>query len=262
MSSDRGKLGNFLKEVINWNWKEFCDAEIDQKYSGLEATVLALVRTASDGKLGAIKLAIDRIDGKIETPIKIEFPKVWMLYPEATTVALPQGDAPVETAELASLPDVPKTDGVEDIEPVEDEDTPQSAAVMSLRETLNKLADSPRVVTQLILARKQEVESPDFTGKDVDEDVAKKIPLVKSVIAANLLHLAIDKNNFEAITEVFEQIDGKLVETIKILGDDIFISQYGIEAPAGSVKNKDGVYMIEAKQSTQTWAEKLGSVKR
>lgn len=238
--NDRGKLGNFLKEVIDWNWKEFCDAEKDPKYTGLEATVLALVRTTSDAKLGAIKLAIDRVDGKIETPVKIEYPKVFFVYPEATELA-----EPVETPVLDS-----GTDLAEISEAEQPEEEPANIATLTLRQTLNKMADAPRQVVPLILQKKRQVES--------DEAIPDaEIPLVKSVIAANLLHLAIEKNNFDAITEIFDQIDGKLVETIRILGDDIFLTQYALVAPHGATKNKDGHYMIEATEVAEQWKQKL-----
>lgn len=246
--SDRGKLGNFLKEVISWNWADFCKAEKDPQYKGYQAAVFALVRTCSDGKLGAIRLAIDRVDGKIETPIKVEYPKVWLLYPEAKTVA--ELSAPDSPALLPAPEDLGE-------EPPKIEEKEQSAAILTLRQTLEKMANEPRIVIQLILKRKKEIEKDLDNIKD-GEEVENKIPLVKSVIAANLLDLA-EQNNFEAITEVFDQIDGKLVETIKILGDDIYLTQYALEAPAGSVKNKDGVYMLEAKELTKTWKQRLSN---
>lgn len=244
MSNDRGKLGNFLQEVINWNWQEFCDAEKNPKFTGLEATVLSLVRTTSEGKLGAIRLAIDRVDGKIDTPIKIEYPKVWYLYPEAEEVVQPAGETP---------PELPSGDvySLTRFTPPEPEEEPVNTATLTLRQTLNKMADSPRQVIPLILMKKREVESAEV-NQPVDN-----VPLVKSVIAANLLHLAVEKNNFEAITEIFDQIDGKLVETIRILGDDIFLSQYAKVAPYGSIKNKDGVYMAEAREVAAQWKQKL-----
>lgn len=251
--SDRGKLGNFLKEVINWQWDEFCRAEQDNAFTGYQSTVFALVRTCSEGKLGAIKLAIDRVDGKIETPIKIEYPKVYFLYPEATRLAKPSfraiGTDPDKTNTL-TLPAPPEAEPEPTPEP---EEEPVTAATLSLRETLHRMADSPRKLVPVILNRKKEVEAG--TLKENPDDPAN-IPLVKSVIAANLLHLA-EKNNFEAITEVFDQIDGKLVETIRILGDDIFLTQYTLEAPYGAKKNKDGVYYIEAKEVAESWRQKL-----
>jgi len=248
--NDRGKLGNFLEEVIHWRWDEFCRAEKDAKFTGLEATVLSLVRTCSDAKLGAIKLSIDRVDGKIETPVKVEYPKVWFVYPEAQTVAdLEAGEPAPQLEPGTSLPAVLEHDPG-DIP----EEEPVSAATMSLRETLEKMADTPRNVVPLILKKKKEVE--EMLREDINYRV-DQAPLVKSVISANLMHLAIEKNNFEAITEIFDRIDGKLVETIRILGDDIFIPQYALVAPAGSVKNKEGVYMLESREIADQWKQKF-----
>lgn len=237
--SDRSELGSFLKEVIHWDWAEFCRSEKDSKYSSLQATVFSLVRVAADSKLGAIKLAIARVDGNLETPVRFEFPKVYLVFPYSKTVTLPTTQ---ETALLANID--PLKEAPQEEEPVE-------IATMSLRETLKKMADSPRQVVPLIRMKKKEIE--------VDIENAKDGPLVKSVIAANLLHLAIENNNFEAIQEVFDQIDGKLVETIKLLGDDLYIERYAEEAPYGSVKNKEGVYMIEDRTMTDMWAQKLAS---
>lgn len=249
-TNDRGKLGNFLEEVIHWRWDEFCRAEADSKFTGLEATVLSLVRTTSEAKLGAIKLAIDRVDGKIETPVKIEYPKVWFVYPEADSVADLQPGETVPQLEPGTLLPAVLDQPPGDIP----EEEPVSAATMSLRETLEKMADSPRNVVPMILKRKKEVE--EYLKEDINYKIEQS-PLVKSVIAANLMHLAIEKNNFEAITEIFDRIDGKLVETIRILGDDIFIPQYSLVAPAGSVKNKEGIYMLESKEIAAQWKQKF-----
>ncbi len=64
--------------------------------------------------------------------------------------------------------------------------------------------------------------------------------------------------NVNAITEVFDQIDGKLVEVIEIIGEDIHIAKFDIVAPPGAIKNADGVYQIEAKDVENLWARKLG----
>lgn len=250
MATDRGKLGVFLNEVIHWDWREFCIAEKDPKYTGVQAAVFSLVRTCSDGKLGAIKLAIDRVDGKLETPVKIEYPKIWLLYPYAKTVGeLPAPEKMPDTKSLRIESEI-KTETEE----------PKTLPTLTLRETVNKMADAPKDVVRLVLAMKRKVELQVSRGEEPEtgsDEVAKKVPLVKSVIAANLLDLAIEKNSFEAITEVFEQIDGKLVETIRVLGDDLFLTQYATEAPAGAVKNADGVYMVEAKEIADQWRKKL-----
>lgn len=246
--NDRGKLGNFLTEVIHWRWDEFVKAEKDPKYTGFEASVLSLVRIASEAKLGPIKLAIDRVDGKIETPVKIEYPKVWFIYPEAETVALnpPTEEIQKELEAGLIIPDQPPADIPEE-EPV-------SAATLTLRETLKKMADTQRDVVPLVLQKKKDVEAALKQDPNYDIEYA---PLVKSVIAANLLHLAMEKNNFDAITELFDQIDGKLVETIRILGEDIYVQQFALEAPYGAIKNKDGVYMIAAQTIEEQWKQKL-----
>lgn len=251
MSTDRGKLGNFLAEVINWRWDEFVKAETSHEFTGFEATVLALVRTCSEMKLGAIKLAIDRVDGKIETPIKIEYPKIYFTYPFAKSQAL-EGEEQ-KTKRISSLKDgAPKQE-----EKKAEEKKEETLAVLSLRETLQKLADTPRQTVKLILDVKKMVEEAAEAEQDLTEAEQSKVPMVKSVIAANLLKLANEQGNFEAITEVFDQIDGKLVETLRILGDDIFLTQYSEIAPAGAVKNEDGVYQIQAPQAESVWEQKL-----
>jgi hypothetical protein len=81
-------------------------------------------------------------------------------------------------------------------------------------------------------------------------------PLVKSVIVAGLLKLAHD-GNLGAIFEVFDNIDGKLVDVIRILGEDVYLTSYDTIAPAGA-KKVDGVYQMEADNTTSKWAISLG----
>lgn len=241
MSTSRGKLGDFLREVIDWQWDQFIEAEADSKYTSLEGTVLSLVRVCSEGKLGAIRLAIDRIDGKLETPVKVEYPKIYFLYPQATTArGLPEGE--VEQSESKHLV-------VAGPEPKKEEPE-RSVVTFTLRETLEKMADQKRVLVDVILDRKERVEKGEKFGEDAN------IPLVKSVIAANLLNLALQGKNFDSITEVFDQIDGKLVETIKILGEDIFLTSYLHTAPFGAIKNTSGIYQLEAPSISGVWEQK------
>jgi len=251
-NTDRGKLGSFLKEIIDWTWDDFCIAEQDAKYSGYQATVMALIRKCSDGKLGAIKLAIDRVDGKIDTPIKVEYPKVFILFPHAEKVAL-SPPAPGSPTALIAPPD--NIDTLKE-EPAEPEEEKVKVATMNLRETVEKMADAPRTVPLLIHARKKEVEEAVRQNVDL-KDQEKNVPLVKSIIAANLIILANEQGKFEAITELFDQIDGKLVETIRILGEDMYLESYVLEAPYGAKKNKDGVYYLEAPQISDTWKAKF-----
>lgn len=249
--TDRGKLGTFLSEVIHWTWDEFCRAEKDYNYTGYEGAVMSLLRNCSDGKLNAIKLAIDRVDGKVETPVKVEYPKVFILFPHAKTVALgpPEPDSP--QALLAPPEDF---DSLSE-EPAQPEEEKVHVATMSLRQTVEKMADAPRKVPHVIHKRKKDIEK--MIEGDEDTSQIENIPLVKSVVAANLILLATEAGKFEAITELFDQIDGKLVETIRILGEDMYLESYVLEAPYGAQKNKDGVYYLEAPQIAGTWKNKF-----
>lgn len=251
--SDRAKLGDFLKEVISWDWAQFLRAEKDSKYSPLQATVFSLVRSCSEGKLGAIKLSIKRVDGALETPIKVEYPKVFFRYPYAKSVH--GAEAPVlESGE----PEIPVPEEPAAPEP----ETKEDLVSYGLRETLNKMADTPdRRIVPLILAKKEEVETLFSRNKD-HEFPEKSVPAVKSIIAANLLDLAMEQNNFEAVTEVFDQIDGKLVETFRFLGDDMFVRQYDEIAPEGAVLDAEGVYVLEMPAISGKWEEKFASSKK
>lgn len=247
--SDRGQLGIFLKEVIDWDWAQFCMAEKDEKYTGLEATVFALIRTAASAKLNAIKLAIDRVDGKLETPVKFEYPRVYYTFPFAKERLTPPPDAAIPKELAADLEALNA--------PPEAEEEDAKIVSMSLRQTLEKLAESPRRVTPAILQAKELVEQNPKAFIDIDgEDVSKRAPLVKSVIAANLMQLAHERS-FDAINEVFDQIDGKLVETFRVLGEDMFLTSYAEVAPYDAMQNKDGVWQREAVELQAQWQQKL-----
>lgn len=247
--TDRGKLGNFLREVIDWDWQQFCDAEKDESYSGYQSSVFALVRSAAEQKLNAIKLSIARIDGQVKTPIKVEYPTAYLTFPYAERRALP----PPGAQAVAKLPDPePELIQLPENEAYPEPEEPQeSLATLTLRETLEKMADAPRNIPLLIDDQRKRVEKNMPLGD-------AKIPLVKSVICAHLLILANEKHSFDAITEVFDQIDGKLVETIKLMGD-IHLTSYALEAPYNAVKNEKGIYQIEQPIVTDLWAQKLSN---
>jgi hypothetical protein len=123
---------------------------------------------------------------------------------------------------------------------------------LSLRQTVAKMADAPRQVPLAVIEFARDVQQwLKGNGQRPIEN-----PLVKSVVAAHLLALA-QNRNLTALTEVFDQIDGKLVETIQVLGEDILITSYSLHAPDGAYLNSDGVLQIEAKQAQDMWAQKL-----
>lgn len=249
------KLGNFLREVSNWQWDEFVIAESDKAYTSNQAMIFALIRSCTMQKMDAIKMSLNRLDGKLKTPIKIETPKIFYLFPNAT---LPEA----EVVEHEKLPEgekvshekaVPITGEVlpPEAEPtMDDNDLPS----LSLRQTLTKMADYPRELPEAIIAQAEVVHQA-VQGKT---PMPKEIPRVKSVVAAHLLILA-QARNIDALGEVFDQIDGKLAETIQILGDDLYITSYVANAPPGAYLNEDGVIEIEATVAQNMWAEKLGA---
>lgn len=245
------KLGTFLREVSNWRWNEFWKAERDKNYTSNQALVFALVRSCAMQNLQAIKLSTNRLDGKLATPYKIETPKVYYLYPNAksdvidgTPGAVGQLEGVVvdeihNSAEEGKLmvPDTP-----------EEKDLPS----MSIRETVAKMSDYPRDTPEFIVdsALKTEVA---MSGLGV---MPEEIPMVKSVMAAHLLIMA-QNRDIAAISEVFDNIDGKLTETIKLLGEDLYITNYSLVAPEGAELNADGVMQMEATKAQDMWGEKL-----
>lgn len=248
MNDKEHKLGLFLREVSNWNWEEFCRAEHDSKYTSNEAIIFALIRACAMEKMEAIKLALNRIDGKLKTPVRLEMPKVFYLFPRAKLTEDNSKQKAIETggAEKDAL-------SFETMKNEPDEKEPENdLPSLSLRQTLARMADSPREVPQFVMQFATLTQQ--WLNDKADEPEEK--PLVKSVVAAHLLKLA-QERNIDALSEVFDQIDGKLVETIQILGEDIFITTYSLNAPDGAYLNKDGVLQLEATQAQNIWTEKL-----
>lgn len=252
------KLGEFLHEASNWDWEEFVRAEKDPKYTTNQSIVFALIRACAMQEMNAIKLAINRLDGKLKTPLRIEMPKVYFLYPNAQ--ALTTGPQPTTGLNTPHHPDptpLPTLAEGEIIPPEKIESTEVSEEEinlpsLSIRETLQKMADYPRELPQAIIDLALQTDQW-VRGKASKPD---EIPRVKSVVAANLLILG-QKRNMDAMYEIFDNIDGKLVETIQVLGEDIYITSYASDAPEGALPNKDGVLQLEATQTQEVWADKL-----
>lgn len=256
MDAKETRLGDFLKEVSNWQWDEFCRAEKDDKFTSNEAIIFSLIRACTMQKLEAIRLSLNRLDGKLKTPVVIEYPKIYFVFPNAKApvgLAPPlSADAPTDdpasalTGELVTAPET--GDGSEG-----EEDLPS----MSLRETLAKMGSYPRQLPNHILELATQTEDAIHNRGSFPEPT--EIPRVKSVVAASLLNMA-HKRDLNAMTEVFDQIDGKLAETLQIIGDDIYITSYATETPEGATPNKDGVLQIQAPAAEALWAQKLGRV--
>lgn len=247
--NSRNKLGEFLKEVSNWQWDDFVKAEHDSTYTTNESLIFAVVRACAMEKLEAIKIALNRIDGKLKTPVRVEYPKMFFVYPHATLPKLSKQKLSTGKAQGVDKYEINIKDKEQEKEP-----EPQ-LATLSLRQTLAKMADYPRSLPNGIIQLAQQTEQSMNNKSGIPRP--PEVPAVKSVIAAHLLVMA-QKRNIESLAEVFDQIDGKLVETLQILGEDIYITSYSLTAPEGAYLNADGIPQVEANQTQDLWAQKLG----
>lgn len=234
------KLTPFFKELLEKRWSEFVQQEKDESYTSSQAVVFSLIRACAKGKLPAIKQALDRIDGKVAIEIEVEYPKFYFTYPYATSVAgLPAGKT--TTKKVAKAED--------------EEELPDEPVTNSLRDTLKRMSEQPRSLVGLIMETSKAIDK--LTPYD---DPPQSDPLVKSVIVAGLLQLA-HNGSLGAIFEILDQIDGRVADKIKLLGGDVHLSRMDEIAPAGAVKNAEGIYQIEADNTTNAWAASLERTK-
>lgn len=221
-------LKSRFEEIIHLEWGEFIKLEKD-KGTNVDDTVLcSLVRACADtDEIAAIKMAFDRVDGILETPIEIKVPKFYIKYIKAKEV---EG-----TTKQLEAPESAEKEEKSDYDP----------ATAKLRETLREMRSMPRDVIRVVLLYKKRIEK----GTPVEHE-----PMVKSVIIANLLK-HVTKGRFRAIELVFDQIDGKLTRTIRLLGgDDVYVDDYTmLTAPAGSILGEDGIYYAENKLMSTAW---------
>jgi hypothetical protein len=223
-------LKHRFEEIIHMDWGEFVKLEQD-KYSSVDDTVLcSLVRIcAVTDDMAAIKLAFDRMDGLLETLIDIKVPKFYTRYVNATA-------AEPSTAALAAGDEVK-----------EEEPDSYDPATAKLRETLKKMRGMPHDVIRVVRLAAKHIDEGKFP-KD------QKQPSVKAVIVANLLK-HVTKGRFRAIELVFDQIDGKLPKSIRLLGgEDVYVDDYTEKiAPADSMQDEKGIYYAENKLMTAAW---------
>lgn len=217
-----------FEEIIHMTWTEFTILEHDKGASVDDGVLCSLVRICADtDDIAASKLAFDRIDGLLETPIEVKVPKFYIRYVKAKEIE--QG------AKALEAPQGTKKDKASDYDP----------ATAKLRETLKEMRAMPQDVIRVVRLYKKHIDE----GK-----VEKHDPMVKSVVVANLLR-NVQKGRFRAIELVFDQIDGKLTRTITLLGgDDVYVDDYAtVVAPAHATLDENGVYIAESKQMTSIW---------
>lgn len=217
-----------FEDIIHMDWDEFVELENSGEATVDDQVLCSLVRACAEtDDISAIKLAFDRIEGLQETPIEVKIPKFYIRYMNAKSVEA--GTKQIEAADEA------KNKKTSTYDP----------ATAKLRETLREMRQMPRDVIRAVKLYKKRIEQgskPEYT------------PKVKSVIVANLLK-NVTKGRFKAIELVFDQIDGKLTKTIKLLGgNDMYVDDYSLEvAPAGAIKGEDGIYIGEDKTMTNQW---------
>lgn len=247
MDDSKRQLAKFLKEVSGWDWWDFLQAEKDPKYTTRQSIVFAMVRAAAMENLPAIATAISRLDGKVETPVQVVMPKVYYLYPNATEVEkLPEPEsAPGSAVAVIEAPDMA-----------------DELPTQSFRETMRRMAGLERTLPDRIIKCQEAWEAyANGRGQAPMEGGVPQTVKVSSVVAARLLNMA-QKRNLKALDEVFDQLDGKLVETVRIVGEDMYLVQWGTVAPAGAVKNEDGIYQVEVPQMSRMWGERLDPSRR
>lgn len=245
-----GRLTDGFRDIIELPWSEFVELEKSPTATNFDSIVTSLARAASKSNLRAIKEALDRLDGKIALEIEVEYPKFYTLYPKATKTANdPNIIDYVEDGEQLSVDTLieAKIEGgkVMVAQTEKEEDQPS----LSLRQVLEKMLDAPKVTPLGILQSADHIDKGEMSEAIMD-------PKVKSVIVAGLMKM-VHEGRMSAVFEVFDQIDGKVADKYKLLGDDVYMYNYSQIAPAGAVKNEDGVYQIEAENTTNAWVARL-----
>lgn len=253
-----GRLTEGFREIIEMRWGDFVEMEQSLDATNFDSIITSIVRACRKGKLRAIQAALDRLDGKIAAELEVEYPKFYFVYPYAKKRAddpsIIEAD---ENGDIKGVLDGVTLTGANKVEiidlpgaPADVEElahTEEELPTGSLRAVLEKMLHSPKSIVVEILASADRVDSGDFSGGN---------PKVKSVIVAGLMKL-VHEASLSAVFEVFDQIDGKVADKVKILGNDVYIKRFDLVAPADAVKNEDGVYQLVANNMTDAWAAKL-----
>jgi len=217
-----------FEEMLHLTWGEFVELEVDKSTNVDDVVLCSLIRACAESdETQAIKLAFDRVDGLLETPVEIKVPKFYKRYIKATGIE--PGSRQLEAPVDASTKEASTYD----------------PATAKLRETLREMRSMPRDVIRVVRLYKMRIEK----GKPVEHE-----PRVKSVIVANLLR-NVTKGRFRAIELVFDQIDGKLTRTITLLGGaDVYVDDYmTLVAPADSLQDDKGIYYGEDQLMNTAW---------
>lgn len=218
-------LTDRFEELLHIDWGEFIELENGTSTNVDDMTLCSFIRICAEANdMAAIKIAFDRSDGLVETPVEVKVPKFYIRYLEAKDKE--PGDA--------TNKDIKET--VKKYDP----------ATAKLRETLQEMRRMPKDVIRVVRIYRKRIEK----GIEVDHK-----PQVKSVIVANLLNIVQKGKSARAIELVFDQLDGKLTKTISLLGgNDVYIDDFStLTAPANAIKDENGVYIAENELMTNAW---------
>lgn len=258
-----GRLTEGFRDIIELKWDDFVTMEQSLDTTNFDTIITGLTRACKKGNLRAIQAALDRLDGKIAIEVEVELPKFYTLYPYATQTAddgliidldelskvqIPAGVV-VESTPVGENKFVDIVGSPADMEelPATEEEVPTG----SLRIMLEKMLNSPKSIVSDILTSADAIDKGDYIVGN---------PMVKSVIVAGLMKLVHD-GRIGAVFEVFDQIDGKVAEKFKILGD-VYVKRFDLIAPAGAVKNEDGVYQLVSDSMTDVWGARLAQLSK
>lgn len=231
---------SFLADVFEWEFQHFVGELTDPTgdYSEYQLSLLYLVSAITSPKtsLKAITTSLERVDGKQPDKLEVIFPKFYTLYPNATSVA---GGEPSTTSTPTPTP-----------EPTPEPEIPDES-VKGLRAEIQRLSEQKRgYVDQVILAAELIMAGKESINQ----------PKVKTVAAAMLYRLS--RSSMLALDTLLEQVEGKVKDKVELLGGDVYLTSFAEVAPAGAIKNSNGIYQIENEQATTLWTERLDASRK
>ena len=206
------KLNNYFKDHLSKNYRDFRLSV--HKMSSNEAVVAELLRICcEEDNVQAIKLFFERTLGKPEKTIIIKRTSIRMEYPNATKRALePQVEE--ETTTISPL---------ENKVIVEEKDSPG----WLLNRALDKIGESGQEYAYEVIE---------------DKD---RYPVIE-VLAANLYAIAMRGGNLNAITLLFDYLDGSIADVIRLDAEDtILLENYAEQAPYNAIQDENGLWYVE-----------------
>ena len=206
------KLNNYFKDHLPKNYRDFRLSV--HKMSSNEAVVAELLRICcEEDNVQAIKLFFERTLGKPEKTIVIKRTSIRMEYPNATKKALkPQIEE--ETTAVSPL---------ENKVVIEEKDSPG----WLLNQALDKIGESGQEYAYEVIEDKDKYS-------------------VIEVLAANLYAIAMRGGNLNAITLLFDYLDGAIADVIRLDAEDtILLENYAEQAPYNALQDENGVWYVE-----------------